>query len=329
VSNLVWFLVALLCAYGYCAAVQLCLRNRGRRGIIASTIVATVVLFTPLIIPANRVITRALVCVACGELFFKMIDYARQSRLGIAFGGDRGAYFRFLIPFPAFCVIFGARDRPLRHKISRQRELLRVVIGAAIAAGCRSLVTSRIVGFGSSSVLQYLLEIMLFVGAVESLSQALFGLERLAGFETTPLMRFFLVSTSVAEFWRRYNTRVSSWMNQNIYLPSGGRRKPTRGVVATFFVSAIFHELAFGIATSRFDGRQFAFFMLQAPAVLISSRVERFARRPALSRTILARWSIPQRTFTILWMLTTSILFFHGVNRIFPSLFPYFDGVAP
>jgi hypothetical protein len=95
----------------------------------------------------------------------------------------------------------------------------------------------------------------------------------------------------------------------------GGRRAPVRGVMTTFFLSAIFHELAFGLATSRLDGTQFAFFLIQALAVLISPRLERFARRTGLAGEIAVRG------LTVMWMYATSILFFHDVNRIFPFVY--------
>jgi hypothetical protein len=119
----------------------------------------------------------------------------------------------------------------------------------------------------------------------------------------------------VGEFWCRYNTRVHSWLYENIFLPSGGRRAPTRGILLTYFASAVLHELAFAMATSRLDGYQFTFFMLQAPAVLASRPLRRFAASHGIGGAILAH------AFTVVWMGVTSIFFFHGVNRVFPFVY--------
>ncbi len=68
----------------------------------------------------------------------------------------------------------------------------------------------------------------------------------------------------------------------------------------------------FGIATSRFDGYQLLFFIVQIPAVIASRHLRRFAAKVGLPAIVLLRG------ITIIWMMGTSILFFHGVNRIVP-----------
>jgi hypothetical protein len=129
------------------------------------------------------------------------------------------------------------------------------------------------------------------------------------------VIRHAYLSQTVGEFWRRYDTRVFTWLYNNVFVPSGGIRKPLRGLFLTYFVSAVLHEVAFGIATSRFDGYQFSFFMLQAPAAVISYRLDSFFQRMGMWRSVL------NRMVTIPWFAITSILFFHGVNRVFPTFY--------
>jgi D-alanyl-lipoteichoic acid acyltransferase DltB (MBOAT superfamily) len=162
-----------------------------------------------------------------------------------------------------------------------------------------------------SFLLDHCLKVLLFVAVVESMSLAITSGERLGGFETTPITRRILLSRSVAEFWLRYNTRMHDWLYQNVFQPGGGRRAPVRAVLLTFFVSGLFHEWIFGISTSRFDGYQFAFFMLQAPACLLSPKLQRLARRPSVAGKVIAHVA------TIVWFTATSTLFFHGVDRVF------------
>jgi len=119
----------------------------------------------------------------------------------------------------------------------------------------------------------------------------------------------------VSEFWRRYNNRIHDWLYRNVFQTTGGRRSPVRSVVLVFLASGVFHELMFGIATSRFTGYQLAFFSLQAPAALASGRLERFARRGGIASKLVAHSS------TILFLAVTSVLFFDGVHKVFPFIY--------
>ena len=71
----------------------------------------------------------------------------------------------------------------------------------------------------------------------------------------------------------------------------------------------------FGIATSRLDGYQATFFLLQIPAVMLSRGFG----------TALQGWGaagqIISRGLTILWFWATSVFFFHGVDRVFPFVY--------
>ena len=122
----------------------------------------------------------------------------------------------------------------------------------------------------SSFALNHLVILPIFVLAIESLSRALFGLERLAGFDTTPIVRNAYLSRTVSEFWRRYNYRTHDWLYRNVFQPTGGRRAPVRSMLLVFLVSGLFHEVTFALATSRLTGYQLAFFTIQGPAALAS-----------------------------------------------------------
>ena len=106
----------------------------------------------------------------------------------------------------------------------------------------------------SSFLLDHTIKFVVFTPAIESLARLIHGLERLAGHDTMPLIDNAFRSRTVGEFWYRYNTRVHSWFDYNVFRPLGGRRSPVRAVFLTFFASAVLHELGFAIATSRCDG---------------------------------------------------------------------------
>jgi D-alanyl-lipoteichoic acid acyltransferase DltB (MBOAT superfamily) len=151
-----------------------------------------------------------------------------------------------------------------------------------------------------------------FVLAIESLSRALCGLERLAGFDTTPIVRNAYLSRTVSEFWRRYNYRTHDWLYRNVFQATGGRRAPVRSLLLVFLVSGLFHEVTFALATSRLTGYQFAFFTIQGPASLASGRL---ARRGGIAGKITTHGA------TIVFIAVTSVLFFDGVSKIFPFIY--------
>jgi hypothetical protein len=259
---------------------------------------------------------RAASAVISGDIAFKIVDYFRRwDRL------DRRTilrnYYGLLIPFPAFAVVHPDHRRRLLRREVPWPHVLRLVAGVAgVVAAVLTLKTlSSSVLIRSNFALNHAVMLLTFVVAIESLSRALCGLEHLAGFDTTPIVRNAYVSRTVYEFWRRYNHRIHDWLYRNVFRTTGGRRAPVRSVVLVFLASGVFHELMFGIATSRFTGYQLAFFALQAPAALASGRLERFARRGGVAGKLVAHGS------TILFLAVTSVLFFDGVRKVFPFIY--------
>jgi hypothetical protein len=167
----------------------------------------------------------------------------------------------------------------------------------------------------SSFALNHTVMLVTFVLAIESLSRALCGLERLAGFDTALIIRNAYLSRTVSEFWRRYNYRMHDWFYHNVFRATGGRRAPIRAMLLVFLISGLLHESAFTLATSRLTGYQFAFFTVQGLGVLVSGPLERLARRGGIAGKITAHG------VTIVFMAITSVLFFDGMSRIFPFIY--------
>ena len=275
-----------------------------------------VVLACPLLIPPASVGLRAASAVISADIAFKIVDYFRRwDRL------DRRTilrdYYGLLIPFPAFAVVHPDHRRRLLRPEAPWPHVLRLVAGIAgvVGAVLTLKALSGSVLIRSSFALNHAAMLLAFVVAIESLSRALCGLEHLAGFDTTPIIRNAYLSRTVSEFWRRYNHRIHDWLYRNVFQTTGGRRAPVRSVVLVFLASGVFHELMFGIATSRFTGYQLAFFALQAPAALASGRLERLARRGGVAGKVVAHGS------TILFLAVTSVLFFDGVRKVFPFIY--------
>jgi hypothetical protein len=315
-NELLKLLLPLAAAYAYSLAAWPILRSRGRVSRVVSTFCGIAILLTPLLVPAEHIGFRAIAAYCCVELMFKMLDYARQFCQQRGDGYRFADYARFLIPFPTLIVTYGQRERRLPRPVPHTRMVLAALLAGGLFAAAFIVAqsVSRIAVLRSHFPVDHVVKVLLFVVAIEALSRLFYNLERLAGFDTTPLVRHAFTARTVGEFWCRFNTRVHAWLDHNVFRPAGGRRAPARGIWATFFVSAVFHELMFGIATTRFDGYQFAFFTLQAPAVLVSRPLNRLAKAGGLGKAV-------AHGLTIGWLLATSTLFFQGVDRVFPFFY--------
>jgi hypothetical protein len=311
-----WLLLACMVAYGCAAAVPLAgWWGGGRPARAAGWGAAAGALACPLLIPAGRVGLRAASAFVATDVAFKVVDFLRRHR-GAWDGRAAREFGRFLIPFPVLAVVGPDHDRRLARPDPPRPNVGRIAGGAAVFAAGFAVIRalSGTSALRASPWLEHAARVLVFIPTVAALSAALHGAERLAGFDARPILRDPFRSRTVAEFWRRYNTRMHDWYRRNVFEPSGGRHAPARAAVLAFVASALHHEVMFGIATSAFTGYQLAFFLAQAPAVIASGPIERWARRGGSARGLAARAA------TILFLASTSVLFFDGVARVFPSV---------
>jgi MBOAT, membrane-bound O-acyltransferase family len=312
-----WLSLAILIAYG-CAVVAPLLRYqlRGRVGAFVGWCIVPIILVCPLLIPSANVGLRTASVFVSGDITFKVVESFRHRGHGERCIALRD-YYRFLIPFPVLSAVYPDHKRRLLRSERPWPQVLRLfggIVGCIIALqAIRALSTIALVR--SSFALNHGVMLLTFVLAIESLSRALCGLERLAGFDTTPIIRNAYLSRTVSEFWRRYNYRMHDWFYRNVFQATGGRRAPVRSMLLVFLVSGLLHEVAFALATSRLTGYQFAFFTIQGPAALASGRLERLARRGGIAGKITAHGA------TIVFLAVTSVLFFDGVSKIFPFVY--------
>ena len=276
----------------------------------------------PLLIPPQNMGLRAICAFVATDLAFRVIDFARQARratatLTSAPSASWAQYANFLLPFPVLMIVWGERPPWRFNRAAWQLEPFRVLAGAGLVAAAVWLLilAHRTELLQSSFLLDHIVMVCAYVVAIESLAAFLLGIERVAGFDTEPLIRNAFLARTPAEYWLRYNTRVQRWLQLNVFVPGGGRRHPVRGIVLVFLVSALLHEVMFDIATSEITGYQAAFFLLQIPAVLISRRLEMFAREHGAAGDLVAR------VVTFVWFAATSVFFFYGVARIFPFIY--------
>jgi hypothetical protein len=310
-SLLIYPLAALAATQMLARLARPLLRLRGRYGMLISVACAMPLLWTPLLVPSDQITGRALVSIFALAATVKMIDYAREFRRRPEI--TYADYLALLTPFPILLVRFAEKQRRLEPPAGWE-EFPRMITGAAIVSAMALLLrpVAQIAAIRNNFPLDHAVKLVMFVVLIEAGSHMMHAIERMAGYDTVRPMQNFYRSLTPAEFWLRYNLRVHSWLDANVYRPAGGG---ARGVLAAFFVSACFHELMFDNATSHPDGTQFAFFMLQAPAVIASPALKRFADRHGIVGRELVR------LLTIIWFYFTSMLFFRGVERVFPVMY--------
>jgi hypothetical protein len=268
-------------------------------------------LLFPLLIAADSVLFRALAEVFCLDLFLKAADYGRQAERGSHRSSLR-EFAYLLMPFPIFVAVIEEKKR-LPKSDRSPLNFLRIVGGAlgVVAGFGAALQLNQLAALQHNFWLDHLCRIPVFLLTVEAGSRMMLGLERLAGFDTTPLVRNVFLSLTVAEFWQRWNNRVHRWLHVNVFRPAAIQHGRVVGLWGVFIASGVLHELAFAIATGSWDGYQFAFFALQAPMVLLSDFVSRKTRRGNLAV------ASAMYVLTIAWMTCTSVLFLRGVDRVF------------
>ncbi len=312
--HLGYFFLAIATAYLCALAVSLLGRwLRGRLLALAVCCSSIACLACPLLIPADRIGLRAAAVFLSAELVFKMFDFFRHR--GRSWDGQVArAYCRFLVPFPVLAVVYPHHKVRLACSDPPWPHILWILgSSACVAAGLylvRAMSMSEVVQ--ASAALDHVIRVIIFIPVIESISRVLYGVERLAGFATAPIVRNAFLSRTVSEFWRRYNYRLHDWLYRNVFQAAGGRRAPVRSVLLVFIFSGLFHEAAFWLATSRLTGYQLAFFAIQGPMVLASRPLESLARQGGIAGRVTAHG------VTILFLGTTSALFFHGVSQVFP-----------
>lgn len=310
------FISSAATAYLVAAAVWPLLKCRGSRNLMGCVVAIIGIAVCPAVISPEQITARAISCLVCIDPLFRLLDYARQVRLGLVSSVTWRTYLTFLIPIPFLLTVFGEKQRAKQSIHFKLKDAVRLLINL-LAMGMVVLVcllSHRVAALRASFLVDHVVKMVLFTLFAEAASQVQILVERLCGFNAAPLVDHAYLARTPAEFWFRYNQRVRQWLHANVFVPCGGRRSPAKGILAVFLVSAIFHEYFFALATSRLDGYQFAFFTLQAPAVLLSPKLNRLASQSTGGQLI-------AHGLTWLWFAVTSPLFFHGLNRVFPFIY--------
>lgn len=316
------FLLALLTAYSAALLLFPLFRRPNRLGLAAQWLAVGVSIGSLFWIPPGHIMIRGIAALFCTDLLARVIDFGRQTRQCRTVLCGYREFLTYIVPFPISMVVYGDKFNRLHERPPLGPELRRIAGGLAVFALAFVILTRTptVEFLQSQFVIDHVLKMFVWLVGLEAGSQFIWGVERLLGYGDGPPMGYPSRSRTPAEFWMRWNRRAQRWFYLNAFVPSGGKRHPVRGVVATFAVSALIHELLFDIATSDFNGWQGLFFLIQIPAVLASPGIEAWARRGGWPAKLAAH------ALTVAWLGTTSVLFFHGIDRIFPF---FYAGESP
>lgn len=128
---------------------------------------------------------------------------------------------------------------------------------------------------------------------------------RAAGVEATPIMRWPIVSTSVAEFWgRRWNLAFRDLSHRFVFRPLRRRIGAPLALMAGFVVSGVVHDLVISVPAGGGWGWPTAYFVLNGLAILAER--SRPGRRLGLGRGVIG-WC-----FTVAVLLLPVTWLLHG-----------------
>lgn len=236
----------------------------------------------------------------------KLYDFYREGRLA----QRRSVYF-YLFNLPnGFWLLL--RDEPRPVPVSQDTRHL---VWAVPAFSLSILLGAILWRQDWSSVpfaIEHAIKAAVVVVAVVLGGNALARVYRLLGGKALDPMRNPIAAATPAEFWRCWNRPAQQFLKHYVFTPAGGLRRAMLATLVTFGVSGLLHEYVFGIAAGRIQGYQLLFFSLQGCTVVATMRARPSGRISSLL------WV----TATLVFNLSTSMLFFKSVDAVVPFYWP-------
>jgi hypothetical protein len=299
-----WPLVVLLAmdfAMAALFAVAFGLPRPWRR--LAMAAITLAILLSPLLIVPERRFGRLLVAVFAVALCVKLHDV----HVGIERGYRPGAW-SFLVFLPNLAALVLRKvDREPRPSSRECFERLARLVPAFLAGTLLLIGAFRVDWRPWPFAVEHCVKVVSFFLMLVPGARAATTILMLLGLRARDPMTNPFAARTPADFWKRYNRPAQQFLYEHVFKPSGGRRFPLRGVMITFFVSAIIHEYVFDMAVGRVQGYQAAFFAIQGVAVAATLRV-----RPDGWR------AFPWVSGTFAFNLATGVLFFASVGEVLP-----------
>jgi hypothetical protein len=231
----------------------------------------------------------------------KLYDLHKAARFGLHL--SPWSYVAYLLNF--FWLVL--RREPSRPLMIHDLRCMGLRTPAALLSVALCILLYRLNWSTIPFALEHVLKASGVGSAVAFTGNALAVVYRLLGGIALDPMANPLFAPTPAEFWRRWNRPAQQFLDEYAFKPAGGLRRPVRATLITFGVSGMIHEYVFGIASSRVQGCQLLFFMLQRCAVIATMRI-----KPRGGRAIL--WIAGTWVFN----LATSAFFFMSVDEVIP-----------
>jgi hypothetical protein len=290
-----------LAAYVAVALLWPVLRWPASRRVPSLFLVALGLLALPLVVSAERTVSRAIVAVFAATFVIKLYDLHRGAARGSV--PSWPAYLLFMLnPFGHVYRRLATAPVPtVRQNLMRLGR--GIVLAAVGAAGFSVARATHPAPFFLEHALKVTFGFVIVYGAAE----IVFAVWSTLGLRGIPQFENYFLARTPAEFWRRYNRPVTQYMFENVFRPAGGARAPVRATLAAFFFSGVLHEYIADIALGDVQGFQLAFFMLHGVAVAVTRRLRPRGRTAAVVGI----------AATILFNLTASLLFCASAARMF------------
>ena len=276
----------------------------GRRARLAVLVVLTsIVLSSPLVIPAHARFLRMLATILAVMPAIKPWDLHYQ-QTGLA----RPSFFEYLLYLPnPFNVVW--RQVVAEPKPPRRQDLVRVAVGTIGSAGAVWICYVVFAAHWRSLplLLEHCTKLPALFLVILVLPNTLAAGYRMLGIPSTDFSTNFFLARTPAEFWRGYNRPAAQFFYHDVFKALNGPRRRWLGMLATFGVSGLVHEYVFDLPAGRVQGYQLAFFMIQGVAVIATARL-----RPTGWRAVACNLA------TIAFMLASGALFFASMNECVP-----------
>jgi hypothetical protein len=303
-----WYSVALAPAVAFGAALGFYpfRRPQSRCRTIAWIASSAVAALSPCLIALDSKPLRFVASLIAITVLVKLYDVYREPRLA----QRRSVHFYLANLLNGYWLVL--RDEPRPVPVSRD---LKHLVWAVPATSLSILLGVILWQQDWSSVpfaIEHALKSAVVVVAVVLGGNALARVYRLLGGAALDPMSNPIAAATPAEFWRRWNRPAQQFLMHYVFTPAGGVRRAVRATLATFGVSGLVHEYVFGIAAGRIQGYQLLFFVLQGCAVVATMRTRPLGRLSSLL------WVAG----TLVFNLSTSVLFFRSVDAVIPFYWP-------
>ncbi|KAJ9057755.1 hypothetical protein DSO57_1019542 [Entomophthora muscae] len=123
-------------------------------------------------------------------------------------------------------------------------------------------------------------------------------------------------SSSLSQYWRLWNQPVHQWMKRHLYVPGVSAGYPGWFMLGvTFFFSAVFHELLFGVAVHSIQGYAFWGMLAQIPLIMLTSLLVKWRGRNSSAGNVVFWLS-----FCILGQPFLVVLYYYDWTRRNPAV---------